>query len=146
DAETLALAARLRGARTPHDGIVIAYGSGTKTHDADFREAAPALLRLLRSRADVRLRIVGELNLPPGFEVFGARVEWLAPVPYARFMQLLAESDINIAPLEPTLFNDAKSNIKFLEAAILGVPSVCSPRANFTAVMQDGGNGLLAEG
>ena len=146
DSETLALAARLRGARAPHDGIVIAYGSGTKTHDADFREAAPALLRLLQSRADVRLRIVGELNLPPGFDAFGTRVERIAPVPYARFMQLLAESDINIAPLEPTLFNDAKSNIKFLEAAILGVPSVCSPRANFTAVMQDGGNGLLAEG
>ena len=146
DAETLALAARLRGARAPHEGVVIAYGSGTKTHDADFREAAPALLRLLRERADVRVRVVGELNLPPGFGAFGARVERLAPVPYARFMQLLADSDINIAPLEPTLFNDAKSNIKFLEAAILGVPSVCSPRANFTAVMRDDENGLLAEG
>jgi glycosyltransferase involved in cell wall biosynthesis len=146
DAETLALAARLCGARTPHEGVVITYGSGTKTHDADFREAAPALLRLLRERADVRLRVVGELNLPPGFEAFGTRVELLAPVPYARFMQLLADSDINIAPLEPTLFNDAKSNIKFLEAAILGVPSICSPRANFTAVMRDEENGLLADG
>jgi glycosyltransferase involved in cell wall biosynthesis len=146
DAETLALAARLRGARRAHDGVVIAYGSGTKTHDADFREAAPALLRLLQAYPEVRLRVIGELNLPPGFDAFGARVERLAPVPYARYLELLADSDINMAPLEPTLFNDAKSNIKFLEAAILGVPSVSSPRANFVGVIQDGGNGMLAAG
>ncbi len=149
DAETLRIASGLRErrrGRPPRRGMVIAYGSGTKTHDADFREAASALLRLLRLRPDVTLRVVGELNLPAGFEAFGDRVERLPPVPYPRYLALLAESDVSIAPLESTPFNDSKSNIKFIEAAILGVPSVCSPRAHFTHVMADGQNGLLADG
>jgi O-antigen biosynthesis protein len=146
DEETLGVAARLRAARRSHEGILITYGSGTKTHDADFREAAPALLRLLRENPAVRLRIVGELNLPVEFAAFAARVERLPPTHYARYLELLAESDISIAPLEPTLFNDAKSNIKFLEAAILAVPSVCSPRAQFIGIIRHGENGLLAEG
>ena len=149
DEETLRVAAALRDARSrefarPRDGVLITYGSGTKTHDADFREAAPALLRLLREWPDTRLRIVGELNLTPGFDLFGERVQKLPPTPYAHYLRLLADSDISIAPLEPTIFNDAKSNIKFLEAAILGVPSVCSPRSHFTDVIVDGENGMLA--
>jgi glycosyltransferase involved in cell wall biosynthesis len=146
DADTLALAERIRAARRPHDGVVISYGSGTKTHDADFRAAAPALLRLLAARPEVRLRIVGDLNLPTEFAAFGARVEHLPPTHFGRYMTMLGDSDISIAPLEPTLFNDAKSNIKFLEAAILGVASVCSPAANFVDLVRDGETGLLAAG
>jgi len=146
DADTLALAADIVAARRPHDGVVIVYGSGTRTHDADFREAAPALLRLLAARPEVRLRIVGELNLAPAFDAFGPRVERLPPVPFARYLELLAASDISLAPLEPSLFNDAKSNIKFLEASILHVASVCSPAATFTDLITDGENGLLAAG
>jgi glycosyltransferase involved in cell wall biosynthesis len=145
DDETLALAAAIRAATRPHDGVVITYGSGTKTHDTDFRQAAPALLRLLQARPEVTLRIIGELTLPAAFDAFAERIERVPPVPYGRYLALLGESDIAIAPLEPSVFNDAKSNIKFLEAAILGLPSVCSPRAQFAAVMRDGANGILAD-
>ncbi len=146
DADTLSLAEGLRGAaKAASPGVLITYGSGTKTHDADFREAAPALLHLLRSRPDVRLRIVGELGLPPGFAELPDQVERLPPVPFARYLALLAESDIAIAPLENTPFNDAKSNIKFLEAAILGLPCVSSPRAHFRDAIQNGETGLFAD-
>jgi len=144
DDETLALAETVRAGRVPHEGLRIGYGSGTKTHDADFRQAAPALLRLLAARPEVRVRIVGDLNLPEGFGAFAARIEHIAPVPFARYLELLGECDISIAPLEPTPFNDAKSNIKFLEAAIVGLPSVCSPAANFSALVRHGENGMLA--
>jgi glycosyltransferase involved in cell wall biosynthesis len=147
DDETRHLADELRARpRRPRDHLLITYGSGTKTHNADFLEAAPALLRLLRARADVRLRIVGELTLPADFETVAAQVEHLPPTPFAAYLALLAESDISLAPLENTPFNDAKSNIKFLEAAILGIPSVCSPRAHFTEIVSEGKTGLLAEG
>lgn len=147
DEETLTEAARIRAARAGRDAgapILIGYGSGTKTHDADFRVAAPALLRLLAARPEVRLRIVGELNLPAEFDAFPDQVERLPPTHYTRFLELLGGCDISIAPLEPGHFNDAKSNIKFLEAAILALPSVCSPAANFRAVIEPGRNGYLA--
>ncbi|MBE7210688.1 MAG: glycosyltransferase [Gluconacetobacter diazotrophicus] len=157
DAETLEIADRLRSLRGIGDApgaepveaaadrpVTIVYGSGTKTHDADFAEAAPAILALLRRHPRLRLRIVGELTLPAGFAAFPDRVEEIGPTNYRAYLGLLAAADIAIAPLEDTVFNDAKSNIKFQEAAMLALPSVCSPRATFRDVVRDGENGLLA--
>jgi hypothetical protein len=147
DAETLALAAHFRGQRAArkHAGLVITYGSGS-THDADFAQAAPALLRLLARHPEARLRIIGELTLPVGFASFAGRVQRLPFAPFARYLDLLCESDINLAPLEPSAFNDAKSNIKFIEAASLGIPTICSPRAHFAGIVRHGRNGFIAEG
>ncbi len=148
DSETLDVASDLRARRaaSPEDGpITIVYGSGTKTHDADFACAAPAILALMRRHQRVRLRIVGDLTLPPAFEALADRVEEIAGTNYRAYLGLLAEADIAIAPLEDTVFNDAKSNIKFQEAAILGIPSVCSPRQSFREVVVQDHNGLLAD-
>jgi glycosyltransferase involved in cell wall biosynthesis len=145
DRETLDLADAILAARTPHDGVRITYGSGTKTHDTDFLQAAPALLRLMQARPGLILRIIGELRLPAGFDAVADRTERIGPMPYAQYLRLLGDSDICIAPLEPSVFNDAKSNIKFLEAAILALPSVCSPRAQFAGMIRNGENGYLAD-
>src|ERR1700744_5526859 len=96
-----------------------------------FACAAGALAELLRTRPRLRLRIVGDLNIPPALAAMGSQVECLAGTHYQAYLELLGESDIAIAPLENTDFNDAKSNVKYLEASILGLPSVCSPRAAF---------------
>ena len=115
--------------------VVIGYGSGSRTHDGDFRQAAPALLRVLRARPQARLRIIGELQLPDLLNPVAGQIEALPPAGFARYLGMLAQCDISIAPLEPSPFNDAKSNIKFLEAACVGVASVCSPRAHFVDVV-----------
>ena len=147
DSETLEAAAAIRARRhRAEDGtVIVTYGSGTKTHDADFLVAAPALTQLLRENEQVRLRVVGYLNLPSTFDEFGARVERLPGMDYRNWLELLGDSDISLAPLEATLFNDAKSNIKFLEAAVLGVPSVCSARTTFRTAITHGENGFLAD-
>ncbi|WP_196787363.1 glycosyltransferase [Burkholderia pseudomultivorans] len=145
DEETLRLADAVASTPKIDDGVVrIAYGSGTKTHDADFRVAAPALKRVLAARPNVRLRIIGELNLPPDFDEIAGQIERLPLSNYATYLKRLAESDISIAPLEDNIFNDAKSNIKYLEAASIGLPSVCSPAAAFRTAIQDGNTGWLA--
>ncbi len=148
DADTLEIAASLRERRSPSDDgtVRITYGSGSRTHDIDFASAAPALLRLMRERPGVRLRIVGELTLPAAMDEVAARVERLGQTDYPAWLALLAVSDVSLAPLAPTAFNDAKSNIKYLEAAILGVPSICSPRASFRSAIEDGVTATLAEG
>ncbi|MBN9559934.1 MAG: glycosyltransferase [Alphaproteobacteria bacterium] len=147
DCETLETAELLRATRLRGDAaeVRIIYGSGTKTHDIDFAIAAPALVRLMDARPEVCLRIVGDLALPPEMDRLAIRIERLERVDYRTWLALLADSDIALAPLENTVFNDAKSNIKFLEAAVLGVPAVCSPRANFTSVVAHGETGMLAE-
>lgn len=148
DAETLAIAEKLRarGERRQDDGsILVVYGSGTRTHDADFRSCATGFAAAMAQEPRLRLRIVGDLALPDVLRPFGARVEHLEARDYASYMALLAQADVTVAPLVPSRFNDAKSNIKFLEAAVLGVPAVCSPRATFRQVVESGVTGFLAE-
>ena len=146
DDETIATAASLRAGKVPrHTAPMIVYGSGTRTHDADFLLIAAALGRLLSRHPDLRLRIVGELTLPQSLRQYRDRIEEFPSTDYRAYLALLCGGDIAVAPLEDTLFNDAKSNIKFQEASILGLPCVCSPRAAFAAVIEHGRNGLLAE-
>nr|WP_230975586.1 glycosyltransferase [Acetobacter garciniae] len=149
DRQTLALAAQILAAppaRPGHGGeIRIVYGSGTNTHDADFRHAAPGILAAMQAEPRLSLHIIGELSIPESFQALGARVQHRPGLDFAGYMGLLAQADISIAPLEPTVFNDAKSAIKFLEAGILAVPSICSGRDAFHAVIRPGENGLLAE-
>ncbi len=146
DAETVTkakAAITLKG--KPDDFLRIVYGSGTNTHDEDFLEAADAIGACLQAYPHVKLRIIGELNLPKQLARFGKRIERFSATSYPKYLQLMAACDIAIAPLEPTLFNDAKSNIKFIEAAVVGLPSVCSSRAEFVGIVEHGRNGMLAD-
>ena len=115
--------------------LTIGYGSGTTTHDADFLEVAKPLAAILERFPQVRLAVHGYLSLPEALSRFSSRilqVGFLESQPYDR---AISAFDINIAPLEPTVFNDAKSNIKFLEASVFAVPTVASPAAAFTCLL-----------
>ena len=146
DQQTLSAAERhLNHGTTVDDWVRIVYGSGTNTHNVDFAEAADALLDVMDEFPQVKLRLVGLLELPERFKQFESRIERIQFCEYDEYLGCLSECDISIAPLENYVFNEAKSNIKFLEASIVKVPSVCSPRSAFTSVIVDGENGLLAE-
>jgi hypothetical protein len=63
-----------------------------------------------------------------------------------RLPGLLRDLDLNLAPLEPgSRFNDAKSAIKWLEAALVATPTIASPSAPFRAAIDDGTTGWLAD-
>ena len=129
------------------DGIVrIGYFSGTLTHQADFRVAYPALIRILREFQQVRLVVVGELELDlfPGLQPLAAQIDQWSFVDWRELPTLIASVDINIAPLEVNPFTQAKSNLKYYEAAILKVPTVASPTEALTASIHHGITGLLA--
>ena len=147
DDETLAAARSIEGRlKKQEDGLIrIIYGSGTKTHNIDFLEAAPALANILKENPNVRFRIIGYLELPEYFDDVQSQIERIPFCNYTEYLTYLSECDISIAPLENFVFNDAKSNIKYLEASIAKVASVCSPRAAFDDVIVNGENGFLAD-
>ncbi len=124
--------------------IQIVYGSGTSTHDSDFLQASEALLKILKKYKNVKLVIHGLLNLPKEFDAFSQQIKKIPFMQARDYYQALNNYDINIAPLEATVFNDAKSNIKYLEASIFKLPTVASGVSEFKSVIRDGKNGFIA--
>jgi glycosyltransferase involved in cell wall biosynthesis len=150
--ELLRLANDALGGEADHVGrrsgseITIAYLSGTPTHDRDFLEATDALLWTLENYVHTRLLIVGKLELDPRFERFGDRVTKIRKQPWQAVPGILAQVDISLAPLErENPFTESKSCLKYLEAALLGVPTVASPRDDFARAIDHGRNGFLAD-
>ncbi len=147
--EQQAVSARLLAAkRARHfrgDGTVtIGYFSGTPTHNKDFAIAAPALARLLAADPGVRLRIVG-FPPPEGPLVpFRNRLEVVPLQDYLNLQRVIAEVEINIAPLQDNSFTNCKSELKFFEAAAVGTWTVATPVFTFREAIRDGKTGRLA--
>lgn len=130
----------------PNDGVIrVFYGSGTKTHDKDFIQAESALVAVLEKFEQCQLVILGHLNLSPAFDPVAHKVHRIGFISPSDYYQAIRQFSINIAPLEAGSFNDAKSNIKFLEASVFGIPTVASPAAAFRQVIRHGENGFIAE-
>jgi glycosyltransferase involved in cell wall biosynthesis len=127
------------------DPVTIGYFSGTPTHHHDFAIAAPALARLLRRDPDVRLRVVGSLDvIGEVAEVGPDRVEVVPFMDFLALQRSIAEVEVNIAPLQHHLFTSCKSELKFFEAAAVGTWTVASATPAFTGAIDDGVTGRLA--
>jgi glycosyltransferase involved in cell wall biosynthesis len=144
--EQLRIAEQIAATRQASDGIVrIGYFSGTRTHQRDFAVCEPALLEIMERHREVRFRLVGHLDLGPQWQHHRDRVERIGFLPPPELLRAIAETDINLAPLEPSNpFCEAKSELKFFEAAIVGVPTVASATEPFAAAIEVGTRGLRA--
>ncbi len=136
------------------DLVRIGYAGGSRTHQRDFALVVPALVRVLQAHQQVRLTLFrdgssGEgLVLTEEFPELAAhadRIEWRNMVPLAELPAEIARFAINIAPLEVgNPFCEAKSELKFFEAALAGVPTVASPTGPFRRAIEHGRSGMLA--
>lgn len=128
------------------DRLVIGYASGTPTHNRDFSLVAPALQTFLSRHAQAELWLVGPLQLGSDWQPFENRIRRYSLVPWRELPALLGQFDINLAPLaNDNPFNRSKSEIKYMEAAMVKVPTVASGTDAFQYAIQSGENGLLAE-
>lgn len=125
--------------------IVLGYFSGWRNdHDYDFAFVKDALFEILNTFAQVKLRIVGHLEIDETFaEAFGDRVEQIDFVPFDVLPQFISEVDVNLAPLEPNPHKRSKSSIKFLEAGLLNVPTIASNLEPYNETITHLEDGLL---
>ena len=130
----------------PGDEVRLFYGSGTRAHNEDFeRELVPGLIKLFEKYGrKLRLVIMGYLTLPKGLTPYLDCITCLNPIwDIDQYWNVLRGMSINIAVLTPGPVADCKSEIKWLEAAMMGVPSVVTATATYAQVIRDNETGVL---
>jgi len=126
-------------------GAVTIAMTGTPTHSDDLALVRPVVTELAaRYRDGVRFLFYG--SLPGWAEALPSRSSLdfeTDYVSFARRMQRL-EVDFALIPLADVGFNQAKSDIKFLEYGACGIPGVFADMEPYRATVRHGENGLLA--
>ena len=144
DENNLVINAALKNKST----VDIFYGSGTQAHNSDFTEIAlPAFDKLLSEHKNVRLTIMGYLSLPADFikKYSNQIVQIEHTKDLILYQQLLSSADINVAVLLSDTITDCKSELKWFEAAAVGIPSVVSDTKNYIDVINHGVDGYIAK-
>ena len=126
------------------DIVKIGYFSGSISHNENFELIKPAIKQLLTKYSNVQLHIVGILDIPQDMKPFENQIVTHDYVDWDKLPALISEVDINLAPLVNSIFNRAKSEIKWIEAALVKVPTVASKIGAFSDAIIDGETGLLA--
>ncbi|WP_239364858.1 glycosyltransferase [Snodgrassella communis] len=127
--------------------INLFYLSGSKTHLKDYSLISGCLIKLAMEYPDkFCINFMGKLNNQvPIFLNLGVETKF---IPFASFEEMIREigrNDLVLVPLENTVFNNVKSNIKFIEAASQGVPVIASSVDEYKLAIESGVNGWLCE-
>lgn len=133
--------------------FVVGYYSGTKTHQADFAVAAPALIQFMHENSDVIFRLVGDFDLNDYPELADwqhihragdlPRVTRVGLMQHDAMIRDQFSCDLIIAPLEiGNPFCEAKSELKFFEASLAQCPVIATATRTFREATQ---NGRLAD-
>jgi len=131
--------------RAQSSEVKIGYFAGTKGHDKNFATVEGALLRILEKYLQAKLVLAGPLNIGERLGKFQDRIEKLPFAPWENHLENISNVDVNIIPLEKgDPFSESKSELKYFEAGILGVPSVAMNNQTYREAIDDGEDGFLA--
>jgi glycosyltransferase involved in cell wall biosynthesis len=118
--------------------VRLGYFSGSVSHNRDFTTIIPALEIILKRYPQVKLYLVGYLDLNDKFyKKFQKQIIQLPFAPRKKHYQNIAQVDINLAPLEMNDFCQAKSELKFFEAGIIGIPTIAVRNKTFSKVIDE---------
>lgn len=125
--------------------IRLGYFSGSITHNPDFELIKSAIKRLLEDYNNIKLVLCGLIDLPEDLKEYEKRIEIRPFVDWRKLPEEIARVDINLAPIEDTIFNRAKSENKWTEAGLVRVPTVASKVGAFAEVIKHNEDGILVE-
>lgn len=135
----------LRDVKKNASVVRVVYLSGTPSHNKDFAAITDALLVLLEKYPQMRLVVVGPLDIDSQLQKFAERIERIPFMPRAKYFSAVARMDVNLAPLEiGDPFCEAKSELKWIEAGLVGVPTVAAATGTFSGAITDGVDGFVS--
>lgn len=126
------------------NNITIGYFSGTPTHNLDFALISEAIIRLFNKHNNLRLRIVGFMEIKGKLHEYLNRIEFVPFQDYVNLQRYMGEVEINLIPLQVNTFTNCKSELKYFDAGVCGTVSIASPTYVYKTAIVDGENGYLA--
>jgi Glycosyl transferases group 1 len=125
------------------DGVITVGWQGSDTHNGDWHQAASQVGRYFRRTAQplelhhMGGRCTGLPTLQPGQY---RHTPWIEEI---EAYYCVVDWHVALAPLADTTFNRSKSDIRVLEAASFGIPSVASDVDPYRRFIRHGENGYL---
>jgi glycosyltransferase involved in cell wall biosynthesis len=131
------------------DGLKRIFWQGGSTHAEDWVVCIGAVERIMKEQEEVILMILG--FLPPVVldmvqrNSLQSRVQYMGFSEPETYYQMVkhVRADVGLAPLVDNRFNAAKSELKFIENTVIGMPTVASNVAPYYTI-EDGKSGMLA--
>jgi glycosyltransferase involved in cell wall biosynthesis len=112
-------------------GNLLGWTGSTVTHVDDLRECGSGISDTLRETG-ARFRVVGTgQGVSDQLDLGDRPIDSTGWVPLREYPIHYARLDVAIAPLQLNPFNEAKSALKMIEAAALGVAVVGSPTSEY---------------
>jgi glycosyltransferase involved in cell wall biosynthesis len=145
-AEMLSLANKAHESpRSDNRKIVLGYASGTPTHNLDFETIGPTIQKVLEDNPRTSLWLIGPIKVSRIWADYQSRIVHLPHVPWRLLPAYLSRFDINLAPLViDNPFAQSKSEIKWMEAALVHVPTIASGTSAFKSAIHQGTSGVAA--
>ena len=112
--------------RVDDNEVILGYFSGSNTHNKDFDMIRGTLLSILGRYDNLKIKVGGCIELGQEFWAYEDRIDREGFVDWRKLPEIIASVDINLMPLENTIFHVAKSENKWMEAAFVGVPTIAS--------------------
>lgn len=108
--------------------LYLSYFSGTRTHDLDLSLIVEPLKKVLNKHKNLHFLLIGKGTLPGSIN---EKSVYQKKIHFSNYHNVVSKSFVNLAPLESTAFNNAKSALKIIEAGFFGVKTVCSPTPDY---------------
>lgn len=134
---------------TGYEFTLMHFGSTTHFIDLGQSEFIKGIDRIMKEYPNVKFKTVGAM-IAEFKQMWGARYEnaygdqdlfkWVRE----KFPNYMDEADALVVPLADTVYDRAKTSIKFLEASSAKVPGVWQRIRQYEETVDDGKNGFLA--
>ena len=126
------------------EGLRVGWMGQIGTHPDDLQVMRGALAQVLR-RFDAHFFVVGgPMGVAKAASIPESRLETVPYAPIDEYAAEMAHMDVGIVPLADSRFNQAKSALKGLEYAAIGLPYVASPTLPYQMAHLAGLDGFLA--
>lgn len=126
--------------RPQNDLVTVGWAGLTATHPEDLQVTHGAINQALSSTKGLsRFLALGDQKTMQNLGIKeGDPNQWIPGVPIQTYPEFVSQLDIGLAPLADTPFNEAKSWLKALEYASLGVVPVVSPNYDNMRMVEAG--------